>query len=161
MRDPPDRALTHTEAAEALGVTPQRISQMLRSGALSGPEMRSGRAPKNVGRVWQHAIDREISDRQAGNRGRRHESGSVVEDSRRSHSRHDAAAWEAARTMKIALDEARQALSDRRQERQRLVDVLKEAAAKIERGLEEEGALDRIAEAYSDALTQVLIPDQP
>jgi chromosome segregation ATPase len=48
-------ARTLTDAAARLGLTPQRVSQLLTDGSLSGPEY-SGRAPKNAPRVWETSL---------------------------------------------------------------------------------------------------------
>src|SRR4051794_17722940 len=57
-------ALTLKEAAEQLGVRPQRISQMLADGDLTGPDVPDGgRAPKNMGRVWAQSLNDELQRR--------------------------------------------------------------------------------------------------
>ena len=106
------RALALAEAADRLGVTPQRISQMLRSGDLSGPTVGPGRAPKGVGRVWESSLQQEIDKRGAGSRrvGRR----STLHDGvQTGPPTRESAALEAALQMKIRLDDAREALRER------------------------------------------------
>src|SRR2546423_14767273 len=101
------RALTLAEAASRLGVKPQRISQMLRSGDLSGPTIRPGRrAPKGVGRVWENSLQHEIDKRQAGIRQIRRTSTSDS-NVRTDSSTREAAALEAVLQMKVKLDHAR------------------------------------------------------
>jgi hypothetical protein len=52
---PTARALPLIAAAERLGVTTQRVIQLLDDDSLSGPYY-SGRAPKNAPRVWESSI---------------------------------------------------------------------------------------------------------
>lgn len=158
MPGSPEPALTLAEAAAALGVSPQRISQMLRKGDLRGPVTGPGRAPKGVGRVWRDEIEREVRERESSRRPRR------APGSRDLHagpSAREAAAVEAALRMKIGLDEARRMLKEERQKRKRLVNMLADALAEIGRAQGEADSFDVMAEAYSEALTQLLTPDQP
>jgi hypothetical protein len=159
MSEPPEiAALTLAEAAAALGVRPQRISQMLSNGDLRGPAMGPGRAPKGVGRVWRHEIEREIRDRESERRPRRAPRG---RDPHAGASAREATAVEAALRMKIGLDEARRMLKEERQKRKRLVSMLADAVAEIGREQADGDSFDIMAEAYSEALTQLLTPDQP
>lgn len=158
MSDPHEIALTLAEAATALGVSPQRISQMLSKGDLHGPAMGSGRAPKGVGRVWRDEIEREIGERESNSRRRRTRGSGQPHGS---PSAREAAALEAALRMKIGLDDARRNLKEERQVRMRLVSMLADAVAEIGRAQAEADTFDGIADAYSEALTQLLIPDQP
>jgi len=158
MPDVAETALTLAEAAAALGVKPQRISQMLRSGALRGPAVRPGRAPKGAGRVWRDEIEREISERETRSRARRRRSS---DGPQAGPSAREAAAVEAALRMKIGLDEARRRLKEERQTQKRLVRMLADAVAEIGRAQATADSLDGIAETYSEALTQLLTPDHP
>jgi hypothetical protein len=58
-------AVSLSDAAKALGVTPQRVNQMLASGELHGPDIGSGRAAKNIGRVYEWSIHQELALRSA------------------------------------------------------------------------------------------------
>lgn len=154
------RALTLAEAASRLGVKPQRISQMLRSGDLSGPTIRPGRAPKGVGRVWESSLQHEIGKRQGGIRriGRLSTSDSHVQTD---SSTREAAALEAVLQMKVRLDQAREALRDERRANKRLTNMLAAAVAEIEAARAQSDRIDDIAEGYSEALAQLIIPDAP
>lgn len=154
------RALTLAEAADQLGVTPQRISQMLRSGDLSGPTVGPGRAPKGVGRVWESSLQQEIDKRGAGSRrvGRR----STLHDGvQTGPPARESAALEAALQMKIRLDDAREALREERQANKRLTSLLTAVVAEMEIARAQSDRLDHIAEGYSEALAQLIIPDGP
>jgi hypothetical protein len=140
-------------------MTPQRISQMLSSGRLHGPPVGSGRAPKGADRVWRDEIDRVIRERETGTRRGRRPKGSI--DQQGSRTAREAFVLEAALRMKIGLDEARRLLKEERQTRKRVVSMLADAVAEIARAQAGADSLDRIAEAYSEALTQLLTPDQP
>ncbi len=154
------RALTLAEAAERLGVEPQRISQMLRSGDLSGPAVGPGRAPKGVGRVWESSLQQEIDKRQAGIRRIRRR---TTSDDRvqAGPSTRESAALEAVLQMKIRLDEAREALREERRANTRLTSMLAAVLAEMEVARAQSDRLDNIAEGYSEALAQLIIPDGP
>lgn len=154
------RALTLTEAASRLGVKPQRISQMLRAGDLSGPAVGPGRAPKGVGRVWESSLQHEIDKRLADNkrsRPPRFSDGDVQSGS----SAREAAALEAVLQMKVRLDAAREALREERQANKRLTSMLAAAVAELEAAHAQSDRLDNITEGYSEALAQLTIPDVP
>lgn len=159
------------DSAALLGVTAQRVSQMLSSGKLSGPQYRQKRVPKHAVRVWKWSLDEELARRQTSPPPRRapHHPDAVADNAafgqwwQRQEARVNAAAHE----LKVAADLARhQAREDRRTARQlmsklarvtiqqaELIELLKEdLAADSERN-------ERILDAYSDALTQLLAPD--
>jgi hypothetical protein len=154
------RALTLAEAAERLGVTPQRISQLLCSGVLSGPTVGPGRAPKGAGRVWESSLQQEIDKRQAGSRRirRRTTSDDGVQTGPLTR---EPAALEAVLQMKIRLDDAREALREERRANKRLISMLAAAVAEMEVARAQSDRLDDIAEGYSEALAQLIIPDGP
>jgi hypothetical protein len=154
------RALTLAEAASRLGVTPQRISQMLRSGDLSGPTMGPGRAPKGVGRVWESSLQHEI-DKRLVNIRRRRRPGTSNGDVQTGSSAREAAALEAVLQMKVRLDDAREALRHERRASKRLTNLLAAAVAELEAARTQSDRLDNIAEGYSEALAQLIIPDDP
>jgi hypothetical protein len=154
------RALTLAEAASRLGVKPQRISQMLRSGDLSGPTVGPGRAPKGVGRVWesslQHEIDKRLADTRRSRRPRTSDGDVQIGPSAR-----EAASLEAVLQMKVRLDAAREALREERQANKRLTNMLAAVVAELEAAHAQSDHLDNIAEGYSEALAQLTIPDGP
>jgi phage-related tail fiber protein len=154
------RALTLAEAAQQLGVKPQRISQMLRSGDLSGPSVGSGRAPKGAGRVWESSIQQEISRRLTGGEHTQRLSASVDNIQAGSTAR-EAAALEAVLRMKVRLDDARDALREERRANRRLVSMLATVVAELEAAQAGSDRLDSIADGYSEALTQLLVPGGP
>jgi hypothetical protein len=154
------RALTLAEAASRLGVKPQRISQMLRSGDLSGPIIEPGRAPKGVGRVWESSLQREIDKRLAGIRRSRRPM-TLDGDVQTGSPARKAAALEAVLQMKVRLDDAREALRDERQANKRLTNMLAAVVAELKAAHARSERLDNIAEGYSEALAQLIIPDGP
>lgn len=154
----PSNALTITEAAAALGVCRQRVSQMLRDGLLEGPRIGPGRAPKNAPRVWPDTLQAEIDRRR-----QQAESGRMLDgDARDSRDRRPASsASTAVLAMKVQLDTARDALRIERRTNQHLTRLLADAVAELQTAQEQSDRLDDIASGYSDALTQVGIPDRP
>jgi hypothetical protein len=68
---------------------------------------------------------------------------------------------EAVLQMKVRLDHAREALRDERRANKRLTNMLAAAVAEIEAARAQSDRLDDIAEGYSEALTQLIIPDGP
>jgi hypothetical protein len=161
------RAFTITEAAQLLQVTPQWVSQMLRSGTLNGPDAGPGRARKHAPRVWEGSLQEEISRRTA----KRHITDQPAADpgpdvSKPSKPRgqvirsaREATAVEAALRLKISLDTAREALRRERQVNKRLTTLLAAATAELQAAQTQADRLDDIAVGYSEALTQFLIPD--
>lgn len=154
------RALTLAEAAGRLGVKPQRISQMLRSGELSGPTIGPGRAPKGVGRVWEDSLEHEIHRRLTGIRRSPPPRALDGQVQIRSSTR-EAAALEAVLQMKVKLDDAREALRHERRASKRLTNMLAAVVAELEAARAQSDRIDNIAEGYSEALAQLIIPDEP
>jgi hypothetical protein len=171
MASGPD-AYTLAQAAQLLGVSPQRVGQMLKDGALTGPQYQLKRVPKNAHRVWKWSVDQELARRQplsqqdtASNQ----HADTVVEYEflgqwlERKEARINAAAQE----LKVAADLARQqAAEDRRKARQlmsKLAKVVIQQAEVIDQlksdlTLESDRS-EQILDAYSNALTQLLSPD--
>ncbi|UZK92645.1 hypothetical protein OIO89_00650 (plasmid) [Mycobacterium ulcerans] len=58
-------AYTLADAGKQLGVTAQRVSQMLSSGELTGPQYPQQRVPKNAVRVWKWSLDQELARRRS------------------------------------------------------------------------------------------------
>jgi hypothetical protein len=63
--------------------------------------------------------------------------------------------------MKIRLDDAREALRYERRANKRLTNVLAAVVAELEAAHAQSDRLDNIAEGYSEALAQLVIPDGP
>lgn len=160
------------DAGALLGVTAQRVSQMLGEGKLSGPQYSQKRVPKHAVRVWKWSLDQELARRESAPPPARqtpHQADAVADRTafaqwwERQEARVNAAALE----LKVAADLARQQASeDRRKARllmSKLARVTVQQAELIEQ-LKDDLAVDserteRILDAYSDALTQLLAPD--
>jgi hypothetical protein len=151
-------AVTLAEAASRLGVTAQRVNQLLNLGQLSGPDVGSGRARKNAQRVWESSLRDEIA-----RRSRDHVSKPSAQASaaRSRASAREAAAIDATLQLKLRLDDAREALRRERQSNERLTNVLAAVTAELQAAQSQADRLDDIAAGYSEALTQLLIPDRP
>ena len=63
--------------------------------------------------------------------------------------------------MKVRLDDARDALRDERHANKRLTNMLAAVVAELEAAHARSDRLDNIAEGYSEALAQLIIPDGP
>jgi hypothetical protein len=151
-------AVTLAEAARRLGVTAQRVSQLLNLGQLSGPSVGPGRARKNAQRVWESSLRGEIA-RRSRNKGSKPRATTSAAQARASA--REAAAMEAALHMKVRLDDARDELRRERQANQRLTRVLAAVTAELQAAQSQADRLDDIAAGYSAALTELLIPDGP
>lgn len=152
------RALTLAEAAAWLGVKPQRISQMLRSGDLSGPAVGQERAPKGAGRVWESSLKQEIDRRKANGR-RKQRSDTSENGVHAKSSTREASMLEATLRMKIRLDDAREALREERRVNRMLTSMLTAVVAELEAMQTQNDRLDNIAEGYSEALRHFLVHD--
>lgn len=175
-------ALTLKEAAQQLGVRPQRISQMLGDGDLTGPDVPDGgRAPKNMGRVWTQSLNDELKRRASKVSS---ESGAAVKiraleeridqlegllqevsqtgpTGLRRAEEGERAARAAATRMKVALEVATESLLA---ERNTVSDLRRENADLKERlAVAEQRAetLDAMSQAFGDSLTQLLGADSP
>ncbi|WP_148615475.1 hypothetical protein [Nocardioides rubriscoriae] len=176
-----EEALTLAQAAQRLGVQPQRISQMLNKGDLTGPDLPPGRAPKNVGRVWVSSVVAELKRRRLDHPAGGGLAGRVrlleaklaeleAADLRRgpssgsdgSHSQaRERAALAVAATLKVSLEVATQSLLS---EQQVSAGLRRENAALRESlDLAEQRAhtLDALAKTFGESLTQLLGPDSP
>ena len=155
-------ALGLSEAAARLGVSPQRICQMVRSGALSGPRYKVPRAPRGAKRVWLSSVQAGLD--------RRNQSRSKATDAAQPTAPNDAlvradaqgaAARAATQHLKVQLDAARELLRAERAASKRLAQLVAGAAQALAAQGERADRLDDIASGYSDALTQLLTPDSP
>lgn len=143
-------AVTIQDAATCLGVTPQRINQMLAAGDLTGPSQPSGkRAPRNALRVFSASLE----SWQASHTGRRH---------RPRHpepSELEAALRDDAYRMKLALDIARDQLTQQRLQNERLTGLLADAVAALQSEQAMARETERISEEYAAIVTNHLAPD--
>src|SRR5215469_5848571 len=130
---PVGKAVTLSEAASILGVSTQRVNQLLNLGDLTGPDVGHGRARKHALRVWASSLREELTKRQTGRRRRAGRtpadlSGDVskpsASDKAPRPSAREGAALEAALQMKLRLDAAREALRVERQANKRLVGII-------------------------------------
>jgi len=145
-------ALTIADAATRLGVTTQRISQLLRTGVLSGPPQPVGRrAPKNAPRVWlasllTHEEQRAQQREPTGTRRRRRSRPSAQVESAAIHA------------LKVSLDLARESLAEERQRSRNLTDLLAQTVAELGAQHDLAERADKIADGYSQALSELLAP---
>ncbi len=165
-------AYTLADAGKQLGVTAQRVSQMLSSGELTGPQYPQQRVPKNAVRVWKWSLDQELARRRSTppprhSRRQQPDPGADQEYLAQWWSRREARVNAAAHELKVAADLARQHASDERRKARQLMSKLArltiQQAELIER-LKDDLAVEserteQIIDAYSDALTQLLAPD--
>jgi chromosome segregation ATPase len=185
----PSDALTLAAAAEQLEVTPQRVSQMLASGQLEGPLV-EGRAAPNTGRVWRWSADaardrprrrrlsaerddsklgelkQRVADLEAQLRARLE--GAAHSDAVRTAKNSERAAKAAALHLKVAADAAAAEVNDLQSQNKKLraeVDLLTTALRRAEDENDElraRAGLDaKLRQSYSDALAQLLTPDDP
>lgn len=167
----PDEAYTLSQAGLLVGVSPQRVSQMLKDGALTGPQYAVSPAPKNAPRVWKWSVDQLLAGRRARptiDRPGRKDPG--AEDDHQLGqwlARKEARINAAAQELKVAADLARQqAAHDRRKARGltaklanvvvRQAQVIDQLTADLTR---DEDRTEAMLDAYSNALTQLLAPD--
>lgn len=170
-------ALTIAQAASALNLSEQRIHQLLRDGDLDGVDLPAGRRRHTPGapRVFVDSVDRLRGNREDGHRqktaawnGTRalrsraaktpplEQPGVAVE--RPTAADEVEAARAAALEMKVRLDATRDQLKQERARTRKALDV---AAGLLDLLCESSHASDRLndlADGYSDALTQVLAP---
>lgn len=145
-------AVTIADAAASLGVTTQRIHQLLNEGALAGPPQPEDqkRAPSGVPRVWVNSLlaqkERRTQREQPAASKRRRRKPSVQVES--------ASILE----LKVSLDLVREDLARERQQSRNLTQLLAQAVAALDeqQRLSERG--DRIADGYSRALGELLAP---
>lgn len=146
-------ALTIGQAAHALGITPQRVSQLLAAGALEGPEPPPGqRAPRDAPRVWLESLEAEQQRRSA--------IPAQSKPQRRTYDDPDALRDDVFR-LKAALDAARDQLARQREQTRRVTRLLADTVAALQEQQELAQEADRITEAYSTLATTHLAPDTP
>ena len=165
-------AYTLAQAAQLLDVSPQRVGQMLKDGSLTGPQYQLKRVPKNAPRLWKWSVDQELARRQP--RSQHDRTSSQHADAADDYlhlgqwlERKEARINAAAQELKVAADLARQqAAADRRKARDlmsKLAKVVIQQAEVIDQ-LKSDQTLDsdrseEMLDAYSNALTQLLAPD--
>jgi hypothetical protein len=137
------KALTITETASRLRVSRQRVSQLLTSGALTGPPQPSGvRAPPNAPRVYLASVEAEQKRRVAG----RPASTRAARDQAS-----EAMFGDDVYRLKLALDVARDLLARQREQNEKLASLLAGAVA----ALQQEQALAREAEQITEAYATI------
>lgn len=141
--------MTIQDAAARLGVTRQRISQMLKSGALDGPPQPAGvRGLPNAPRVYVASLQKRQAHRPTGQQA-----------GRRPVTQSEAALRDDAHRLKLALDAARDQIARQRGQNERLASLLAQVVA----ALQEEQSLareaDHITEQYAAIATNHLAPD--
>lgn len=145
--------LTIGQAAHALGITPQRVSQLLAAGTLEGPATPPGqRAPRDAPRVWLESLEAE-QQRRVALPGRSKPRRQIPDNP-------DALRDDAFR-LKVALDAARDQLARQREQTRRVTRLLAETVAALQEQQELAQEADRITEAYSTLATTQLAPDTP
>ncbi|WP_143537911.1 MULTISPECIES: hypothetical protein [unclassified Rhodococcus (in: high G+C Gram-positive bacteria)] len=138
--------MTIRDAATRLGVSRQRINQMLKARDLYGPPQPSGtRAPRNAPRVFVSSLE----SWEAGHAGRRGGSHTVSEATLRDD----------AYRMKLALDVARDQLTMERRQNEKLTGLLADAVAALQAEHEMARKAERITEEYAAIATNHLGPD--
>ncbi|MGH3724609.1 MAG: hypothetical protein ACRDUS_10865 [Mycobacterium sp.] len=142
--------MTIQGAATRLGVTRQRISQMLAAGDLDGPlQPAEARAPRNALRVFIASLESWEASHAGRRNGPRHprspELGAALRDD--------------AYRMKLALDIARDQLTQQRLQNEKLTRLLADtiAALQAEQAMSREA--ERITEEYAAIATNHLAPD--
>lgn len=142
------QALTISEAARQLGVTPQRVHALLRTGGLAGPaKPAEGRAPRGAPRVYISSIEQRLA--------------SMLSDES-ARPRDDAATRvlrDDAQRLKIALDAARDQMARLRQQNARLTSLLAETVAALQQEQAMAEQADVIAEQYASIATSHLGPE--
>ncbi|MGN7778853.1 hypothetical protein ACTJJE_04955 [Mycolicibacterium sp. 22603] len=145
-----DAAVTIRDAAARLGVTRQRINQMLSAGDLNGPRQPEGaRAPRNALRVFVASLESWEADhagRRSGSSGPRpRDVAQVLRDD--------------AYRMKLALDAARDQVTKQRLQNEKLVSLLADAVAALQAEQAMARESERITEEYAAIATNHLAPD--
>ncbi|SOJ58151.1 hypothetical protein MSIMFB_05631 [Mycobacterium simulans] len=133
-----------------LGVTRQRINQMLTAGDLDGPCQPAGaRAPRNALRVFISSLESWESDhagrRSGPPRPRPSDAEAVLRDD--------------AYRMKLALDAARDQLAQQRLQNEKLAGLLADAVAALQAEQAMAREAERITEEYATIATNHLAPN--
>lgn len=171
-------AITIKAASDRLGVKPQRISQLMTAGILTGPSY-AGRPPRNAARIWEDVLESELARRAEGRGSHRRRTTTGAEasgaarwnrirdlerDLERERGR-ERAAVAAAQHFKVAADRARAIMRDERKQARRVTAELERVAKQLERVaallITQQDLTDRaddVAEEYSAAATQLLTP---
>jgi excisionase family DNA binding protein len=159
-----DEAITIAEAAAALGVQKPRVHQMLQAGTLTGPATGPGRAPRNAPRVWRAALDEELARRRDEQAQPQPAHAKVSKRPARKEAVQDGdarAVRDAAQQMKIALDQARDALRAERAQTRQVTQVLAQTVAMLQEQQRLAEQADTVADGYAAAVTQLLTPPDP
>lgn len=159
--------LTVAEAADTLGVSPQRVHQLLTSEELDGPGLPAGRLrfPPNAERVSRSSLDALIARRAEKVPGGPTDGKSSAATSRVARApaadRDVDRARAAAQELKVKLDAMRDQLRAERQRSRQLIGVASQLLDMLETQGTDADMLDDVSEGYSSALTQLLGPEAP
>jgi len=141
-----EEALTIGQAATLLGVTQQRVHQLLSRGVLVGPRIPGGqRAQRGAPRVWRSSAEDYL-------RRRRPRASNVPASS---ELRDDVL------RLKIALDAARDVIAQERKQSRRLARLLADAVESLQEEQRLADAAEIITEQYASIVTTHLMPDPP
>jgi hypothetical protein len=145
-----EAAVTIQDAAARLGVTRQRINQMLTAGDLDGPRHPAGaRAPRNALRVFIASLESWEADHAGRRSGPPRPRSSDV----------DAVLRDDAYRMKLALDTARDQLTKQRRQNEKLAGLLADTVAALQTEQAMARETERITEEYAAIATNHLAPD--
>lgn len=160
--------LTIREAEAALNLSGPRIHQLLASGDLEGPELPLGRKRHSPGvpRVSRESIARyldEVSRGEGGGAPARRHSGATRSSTRESGSAEVSvdSSRAAAQELKVKFDVMRGALRAERARSKELLDLIEKLVGMLRSSHVSADQLDDVTEGYSQALTQLLVPDAP
>lgn len=146
----PMEALTIRQAADRLGLSTQRVHQMLAKGLLDGPQPPIGRrARKGAARVYVASLEE-----QARSRSETIGPGSLPDAEM-------VALREDAHRMKVGLDMARDQISRQREQNARLVSLLADTVAALQEEQSSAAQAERITEEYAAIATNHLAPSDP
>lgn len=143
-------ALTIGQAAGILGVSPQRVSQMLQDGRLEGPSPPASGDRRNAARVSRKSLQAEQRRRDAASAGALRSQPVATLQQLSADDIH---------RLKIDLDEALGHLKRRGEQNRRLTNLLVEMAEALKEQQLVVDDADALSEMYSNLLTSRLVPD--
>lgn len=153
------RLVSVAQAASRLGLSEARVHQLLKTRELDGPELPTGRLRHvaGTGRVTEASIETLLTKRTT-QRPSQHPK-SVPLPMTAAPGSSDTALRAAAQELKVQLDSARDALRAERDRSRRVLQVTAELVELLRESTDAADGVDRLADGYSAALTQLLSPD--